>query len=182
VLGELARHNAVRVAISLTTLDNELAAKMEPRASSPRDRLWAISRLAAAGVPVSVMVAPVIPGLTDREIPRLLRAAADAGARWAGYVMLRLPHQNKQLFDDWLAEHHPQRREHILSLIRQTRDGKLYDAQFGARMSGSGPYAQQVHMTFDMFARRLGLHEPADPMTGQAFRRPDATEQLPLFA
>jgi len=181
VLTELARHNAVRVAISLTTLDNELAAKMEPRAASPRNRLWVIQRLAAAGVPVGVMVAPVIPAITDREIPRLLRAAADAGARWAGYVMLRLPHQNKQLFDDWLAEHYPQRREHVLSLVRQMRHGKLYDADFSSRMSGTGAYAQQVHTTFDMFARRFGLNEHLEPMTGESFRRPDASEQLPLF-
>ncbi len=182
LLAELAKHDAVRVAVSLTTLDNALASKLEPRAASPRNRLWAIQRLAAAGVPVGVMVAPVIPAITDREVPKLLRAAADAGARWAGYVLLRLPHQNKQLFDDWLAEHYPQRREHVLSLIRQTRGGKLYDATFSNRMQGSGPYAQQLHMTFAMFARRVKLHETPAPMTGAAFRRPDAREQLALFA
>ena len=178
LLTELARHDAVRVAVSLTTLDNQLAARLEPRAASPRDRLWTIQRLASAGIPVSAMVAPVIPAVTDREMPRLLKAAADAGARAASYILLRLPHGNKALFERWLDEHLPDRREHVLNLLRQARGGELYDATFTRRMTGQGPYARQLH---DLFARRYRLDSGLPAMTAQSFRRPTAHDQLPLF-
>lgn len=181
LLRELARFNAVRVAVSVTTLDNDLAARMEPRAAAPKTRLWTIQRLASAGIPVSAMIAPVVPGITDREVPRLLKAAADAGATAANCILLRLPHQNKQLFDDWLAEHYPQRRQHVMNLLRQTRGGELYDATFGTRLRGEGPYARQLNQTFDMFRRRWGLAESPPPMNATHFRRPDAREQLALF-
>jgi len=181
LLAELARHNAARVAVSLTTLDNDLASRLEPRASSPRDRLWAIQRLASAGVPVSVMVAPIVPALTDRETPKLLKAAADAGARAADYVMLRLPHATQKLFADWLERHYPNRRAHVLGRLREMHGGALYDARLGARLRGEGPYAEQVRQTFEMFRRRLRLDASLPPMASDGFRRPDASEQLALF-
>ena len=181
LLTELARHNAVRVAVSVTTLDPDLAARMEPRASAPRDRLWTVQRLASAGIAVSVMAAPVIPAITDRELPRILKAAADAGARAANYILLHLPHANKQLFADWLRRHYPQRGEHVMTLLRQAGGGELYDARFGVRQRGRGPYADQLHQMFETYRRRLGLDEDLPAMSADHFRRPDASEQLPLF-
>jgi len=181
LLGALARHDAVHVAVSLTTLDRELSGRLEPRAASPRDRLWTMRRLASAGIPVAAMVAPVIPALTDRETPRLLKAAADAGAQAAGYVMLRLPHANKQLFDDWLGRHYPGRRQRVLSRVREMHDGSLYNAEFGDRMRGRGAYADQVRQTFEMFRRRHRLAAKLPPLNSDDFRRPDASEQLSLF-
>ncbi|MFA7238139.1 MAG: PA0069 family radical SAM protein [Phycisphaeraceae bacterium] len=180
-LQELARHKAVHVAISVTTLDNELAAKMEPRASSPRDRLWAIRRLASAGIPVSAMVAPIIPGLNDREVPNILKAVADAGAQSAGYVLLRLPYQNKTLFEDWLTRHFPLRKPQVESLLRQCHGGELYDSDFGTRHTGTGPYARQLTATFELFARRYRLSDALPPLNHNAFRRPVSHEQLGLF-
>jgi len=182
LLQRLAEHRAVRVAVSLTTLDHRLAAKMEPRASSPADRVWAIRRLASAGVEVVAMIAPIIPAITDREVPKLLEAAADAGAQGAGYVLLRLPHQNKELFMEWLDRCFPGRRSHVESLLRQVRGGELYNAEFGQRKSGTGPYAEQIRTTFDLFARRFGLQRDLGPLNADAFRRPVDHEQMPLFA
>ena len=181
LLTELARHDAVTVSISVTTLDAVLAAKMEPRAAAPKTRLWAIQRLASAGIPVRAMIAPVLPGLTDRETPRLLKAVADAGATSAEYILLRLPHQNKQLFEDWLAEHYPNRREHVLSLLRQAHGGELYDPKFGARQTGTGPYARQLQQTFEMFRNRYGLAADLPPLSSESFVSPESTEQLGLF-
>lgn len=182
LLGELARHDAVRVAVSVTTLDGELAGRIEPRATCPRDRLWVIRRLAGAGIPVTVMVGPVIPGLTDHELPGILKAAANAGARSAGYILLRLPHQVKALFDEWLERCYPDRRDRVLGLVRQMRGGALYDAAFSQRLRGTGPLAEQIHKTFEVFSRKYGLDgEPGAP-SGGAFRRPAFSDQLSLFA
>jgi DNA repair photolyase len=160
LLGEMARHHAASAAISITTLDNKLAAKMEPRASSPRERLAAVRELAKAGVPVAVMTAPIIPGLNDHEIPKLLEAAAEAGATSAGYVLLRLPYQIKDLFLDWLARHFPDRAARVESGIRAARDGNLSSAEFHERQRGNGPLADQIAATFKLFARRHGLDAP----------------------
>lgn len=182
LLSELAKHNAVRVAVSLTSLDNHLASKMEPRAASPRDRLWTIQRLASAGIPVVVMVAPMIPALNDREMPALLKAASEAGASAAGYVLLRLPYQIKALFDEWLARHFPHRRSHVKALLTEARGGKLYDATWGDRMRGKGAYAEQIKQTFDVFTARYNLRHSLPAINTTAFRRPQDTAQMSLFA
>lgn len=185
LLGELAAHRAVSVGISITTLENRLAGQMEPRASSPSDRLAAVRRLSEAGVPVTVMVAPIVPGLTDREIPRILEAAAEAGARGAGHVMLRLPHQVKAVFLDWLKREYPERAGRVESLVRASRGGKLYDARPGRRMRGEGAMAEQVHDVFRVFARRLGLvgRDRDFALSRAAFRRPlvGGDGQMSLF-
>lgn len=181
LLQELAHHHAVRVAVSVTTLDAELAMKMEPRTSTPRDRLRAISQLAEAGVPTTVMVAPIVPGLTDREIPAILKAAADAGASRAGYVLLRLPHQVKALFLSWLEKHYPERASHVETLIRDTREGELYNAQWRTRHRGQGQVAQQIENMFRVFARKYKLDQPSRSLSGKAFRRPGDGGQMTLF-
>ncbi|MEX2671507.1 MAG: PA0069 family radical SAM protein [Phycisphaeraceae bacterium] len=182
LLKTLAEHDAVRVAVSLTTLDKKLAAKMEPRAASPADRLETIRQLSAAGIPVIAMLAPIVPALNDREIPALLKASAEAGAASASYVMLRLPYQIKDLFTDWLTEHFPDRRSHVEKLLRESRSGKLYDAQFGDRMKGTGPYAEQIAQTVRIFKQRYNLNRPLRPMSSASFRRPQKDKnQLTLF-
>jgi len=184
LLRDLARHNAVRVAMSVTSLDPHLAAKMEPRASSPADRLHTVRELSRAGVPVSVMMAPIIPGLNDREIPQLLEAASGAGALSAHYVMLRLPYQVKSMFLDWLGRHFPDRAKHVESLLRSTRGGKLYEAAFGRRMKGHGVFAQQIAQLFKVSARRYGLdgqRSRLEPMAAAGFRRPTIGGQMVLF-
>lgn len=177
LLTDLARHHAVRVAISLTTLDNQLAAKLEPRASSPGERLKAMRELTDAGVPVAVMTAPIVPGLTDREIPALLQAASEAGALSAGFVLLRLPHQIKALFLDWLARHFPERAGHVESLIRQTHGGALYDSTFGVRRRGEGEIARQIGHLFSIFSRRYGLDRAMSSLSSENFRPPRVTAQ-----
>jgi DNA repair photolyase len=181
LLTELARHDAVRVAISLTTLNARLAGQMEPRAAAPSQRLATMQKLSEAGIPVRVMVAPIIPGLTDREVPAILQAAADAGAQAASYVLLRLPHQVKSLFLDWLKREWPDRAGHVESLIRQTRGGRLYDSRPGHRQTGLGPVAEQIHQQFAVFSRRYDLTRNPGPPTGQAFRKPSPEGQLGLF-
>jgi DNA repair photolyase len=184
ILREMARLNLVHAAISLTTLDAKLAMAMEPRASSPRSRLDAIRTLADAGVPVMVMTAPIIPGLNDAEIPALLREASRAGARSAGYVLLRLPHQVKGLFLEWLARTVPGKAARIEALVRDTRSGELYDARWGARGWGTGPVADHVRATFEVFRRRYRLDERPPPHDRTLFRKPrreDAVGQLGLF-
>ncbi len=184
LLQELSVHRAACVAVSLTSLDSGLAAKMEPRASSPRDRLETIAKLSRANVPVMAMIAPVIPGLNDRELPKLLAAAAQAGAVSATYVLLRLPFQVKTLFLDWLARYFPDRAKHIEALVRGTRGGGLYDSMFGRRMKGQGEVAGQIGRVFDVFARRNGLTDSKAMMTSLSsagFRRPAYDEQLVLF-
>ncbi|TVQ30791.1 MAG: PA0069 family radical SAM protein [Phycisphaeraceae bacterium] len=185
LLRELAVHGTIGCAVSITTLDRTLAAKMEPRASSPSDRLRAIEELSSAGIPVSVMTAPIIPGLNDHEIPAILKAASEAGASGAGYVLLRLPHQLKGLFLDWLHRHYPDRAGKVEGQLREARDGKLYDATFGTRQRGVGARAEQIGRTFDVFSRRYGLNDARRSLNSDAFRKPvgaDGSGQMGLFA
>jgi DNA repair photolyase len=181
LLTELAGHGAAHVLVSLTSLDGELARRMEPRAAVPDKRLEVIRALNAAGVPVGVMVAPVIPGLNDEEIPRILRAAATVGARSASWVLLRLPPPVDALFANWLEEHFPARRDRVLGRIRDCRGGRLNDARFGHRMRGGGAYAEQIRALFRTAARRHGLDQPLPALNASAFRRPlRAGDQLVL--
>lgn len=168
--------DAVSVTLSLTTLDGPLQRALEPRASAPHERLRAIERLAEAGIPVGVNVAPVIPGLTDAEIPALLQAAAAAGAQRAGYIVLRLPHGLRALFDDWLAEHRPLRREKVLARVAAVRGGALNDPDFGSRMRGEGRFAEQIRGLFEVMTRRYGLDAPAPTLSVEHFRRPGGTQ------
>ena len=170
IIKEMNAWGGVHAAVSLTTLDNDLAHKMEPRASSPKARLEAIEGLASAGIPVRVMTAPIVPGLNDREVPALLKAAAEAGARSAGFVMLRLPYQIKDLFTDWLKREFPQRAGHVESLIRQVHGGELYSSKWFTRGRGTGPFAEQVAQTFKVFAKRHGLDGPLPALNTDAFR------------
>lgn len=158
LLRELARYHAVNVSISLTTLDAELTKVLEPRASRPSRRLDAISQLRDAGVPVSVLTAPIIPGINEHEIPALLKAAAQAGACWAGYTIVRLPHGVAPLFEMWLERHRPGEKEKVLGRIRELRGGKLYKADFGSRMRGEGPLADQIKALFEVSKRKAGFN------------------------
>jgi DNA repair photolyase len=180
LLAELAGHQAAAVFLSITTLDAELRRVLEPRTSPPAARLAAIRAMRAAGVPVGVLVAPVIPALTDHEIPALVAAAADAGAQFAGQVTLRLPQAVAPLFADWLARHYPDRKDKVLNRVRALRGGKLYDAQFGRRMTGDGIFAEQIEKLFDVACRKAGLANQAPAFSTTAFRRP-AGRQLALF-
>jgi DNA repair photolyase len=157
LFSKLARHQAAVVTISLTTLDDDLRRVMEPRTSRPVRRLAAIQALARASIPVGVMIAPVIPGLNDHELPGLLSAAAEAGAGFAAYTPVRLPHAVRPLFEDWLARHFPDRKEKVLNRIRSMRGGKLNDARFGSRMRGEGIFADQISQLFELSCRRAGL-------------------------
>jgi DNA repair photolyase len=182
VLSRLASNGLVKVALSVTTLDRSLARKMEPRASTPARRLDAIRRLVAAGIPTQVMVAPIIPGLNDSEIERILEAARDAGARQAGYVVLRLPLELKDLFREWLATDVPDRANRVLNLLRDMHGGRDYTAEFGLRQKGSGPYAQQIAQRFRLALRRLGLDERRNPLRTDLFVRPvPVGGQMSLF-
>lgn len=186
VLQELARINAAVVFISVTTLDPEVSRTMEPRAASPVRRLAAIEALAKAGIPVGVLVAPVVPGLTDHEIPSILKAVAEAGATRAGYVPIRLPFAVKDLFQDWLTAHYPDRRDKILNRIRDIRGGKLNESAFGTRMRGTGTFADQFEAMFNLAKRRVGLDREFPALSTASFRRPPdsgggADAQLQLF-
>ncbi|MDG4893724.1 MAG: PA0069 family radical SAM protein [Mesorhizobium sp.] len=158
ILSRMAERGLAKVALSVTTMDRMLARTMEPRASTPTKRLEAIRQLSDAGIPASVMVAPIIPGLTDPEMERILDSARAAGAREAGYVILRLPLEVAPIFKDWLLRHYPDRYRHVMSLIRSMRDGKDYDSEWGKRMKGAGPYAWQIGRRFEIAAKRLGLN------------------------
>ena len=177
-LRELARFDAARVFVSITTLDAKLANMMEPRASTPEMRLEAVRALAVAGVPVGVMVAPVVPAITDHEMPAILKAAAEAGAQWAGYVVLRLPWAVAPLFEKWLEEHYPDRKDKVLSRIRDLRGGKLYDAKWGVRGRGEGIFAEQIGSIFEVTTRRLGLNQRRETLSTAAFRRRTAQQTL----
>jgi len=157
ILKSMAERGLVKVGISVTTLDRKLARTMEPRASTPAKRLEAIKALSEAGIPVAVMMAPVIPALNDHEIERILDSGKAAGASEASYVLLRLPLEVSPLFRDWLLQNYPDRYRHVMSLVRSMRDGKDYDAEFGKRMKGAGPYAWQISRRFEMATKRLGL-------------------------
>jgi DNA repair photolyase len=180
LLSELARHQAAAVLISLTTLDSDLRKVMEPRTSPPAARLEAIRTLNQAGIPVGVLLAPVIPALNDHEIPTLVKAAAKAGARSAGYVMLRLPHAVAPLFEQWLAAHFPDRKDKVLNRVRDMREGKLYESAFGKRMRGEGIFAEQVHALFEVACRKHGLDRELPELATEAFRRPGG-KQMDLF-
>lgn len=181
LLRELARHGAASVNISVTTLDPKLQRVMEPRTSIPARRLAAIETLAEAGVPVGVMVAPLIPGLNDHEMPAILEAAARAGARFAGFTVLRLPFAVKDLFTAWLERHFPERKEKVLGRVREMRGGKLNESRFGARMRGEGAYAGQLRALFHAAARKAGIDARQPALSTAAFRRPPAGPQLGLF-
>ncbi len=181
VLGELARHHAAVVFISVSTLDTELRNVMEPRTSPPAARLAAIKKLSDAGIQTGFLIAPVIPGLTDHEIPAIVAAATDAGAKFGGHVTLRLPHAVAPMFEDWLARHFPDRKDKVLNRIRTLRGGKLYDSQFGKRMSGEGIFAEQIEKIFDVAARKAGIANQRPKLSTAAFRRVDG-KQLSLFA
>ena len=171
VLKELAAYDAVQVFISITTLNAELAAKMEPRASRPAHRLRAIEMLARAGVPVGVLVAPIVPGLNDREIPAVIEAAKAAGASSAGFTILRLPYGVKDVFQEWLKLNFPEKLDRIIAAVRAVHGGKLNVSEFGARMSGEGNYADQIHRMFHVFRERLGFGHMRELRT-EHFRRP----------
>ncbi|EAS49241.1 putative radical SAM family protein [Aurantimonas manganoxydans SI85-9A1] len=182
ILSRMAAKGLAKVALSVTTLDRTLARAMEPRAATPTRRLEAVKALSEAGVPTMVMTAPIIPGLTDSEIERLLEAAQTAGAREVGYVLLRMPLEVSPLFKDWLLRHYPNRYRHVLSLLRSMRDGKDYDAEWGKRMRGTGPYAFQIRRRFEMAARRLGLNESRTQLRCDLFTPPrGAGVQLALL-
>ena len=176
LLAELARWQCVVVNVSVTTLDAELAGRLEPRAARPEHRLRAIRLLADAGVPVNVLVAPVIPGLTEHEMPAILEAAAAAGAKRAGYVLLRLPYAVKDLFLQWLDQHEPGKKERVLSRLRDLRGGRLYDATFGARLRGEGIFAEQIRQLFGVVTRRVGLNREESSLSVANFRRPGGVQ------
>lgn len=180
LLRELARHDCVFVHLSVTTLDSELAGKLEPRASRPPARLRAIRELSAAGIPVGVMVAPIIPGLTDHEMPSILAACADAGARRAGHVTVRLPFAVKDVFLQWLDDHVPTKKARIVDRLKTLHGGKLYSSDWATRMRGEGIFAEQLDRLFETTARRLGLNRTEHHLSIEHFRRPQGN-QLELF-
>ncbi|MCT4493268.1 PA0069 family radical SAM protein [Bosea minatitlanensis] len=182
ILAPMAAKGLVKVALSVTTLDPKVARGMEPRAASPRKRLETIRALAEAGIPVSVLVAPIIPAINEHEIERILDAAKAAGAQEAGYVLLRLPLEVRDIVQDWLLTHHPDKLRHVMSLIRSTRGGKDYDSQWGQRMVGSGPYAWMVGRRFEMAAERIGFNTTRKRLRTDLFVKPEKEKaQLSLF-
>jgi DNA repair photolyase len=182
ILTELARHGAVHVFSSITTLDPELAGRLEPRAARPHRRLDAVATLAAANVPVAVMIGPVIPGLNDEEIPRILAAAKEAGAWSASWVLLRLAPPLDAIFERWLDEHFPEKKSRVLNRIRDTRGGAINDTRWGVRKSGQGAYAEQIKVLFAAAARKHGLDRSLPPIRAAAFRRPpQAGDQMRLL-
>src|SRR5436189_1729890 len=178
VLGEMSTWNGTRVFLSVTSLDPNVHRTMEPRTSTPELRLEAIRTLSAAGIPVGVMVAPVVPGLTDHEMPAILKAARDAGAQWAGFVVLRLPWAVAPLFEQWLEENFSDRKDKVLNRVRDLRGGKLYDAQWGVRGRGEGIFAEQIEALFDVTCRKLGLNEKDYELNTSMFRRRTAQASL----
>jgi DNA repair photolyase len=185
ILKRMAERNLVHVCLSVTTLDLKLARVMEPRAASPLKRLEAVSVLAQAGIPAGVLVAPLIPGLNDAELERILEMSARAGASRAGYVLLRLPLEIREMFEAWLARHHPERAGRVLALVRETRGGQLYDSRFGTRQSGTGPYAELLAQRFKLALRRFGLEGRGNmgrTLDCSQFRPPiEAPRQLELL-
>jgi DNA repair photolyase len=183
ILGEMARDNLAVVTVSVTTLNRDLARHMEPRASTPERRLETIAALAASGVPTGVLAAPMIPALNDTEMEAILEKARAAGAKVAGYTLLRLPLELKALFREWLDEHEPQKSSHVLSLVAQCHGGRLYDSAWSKRMTGGGPYAEMLAARFDRACRRLGFSPRLNyPLDTTRFRRPPQKgDQLALF-
>jgi len=180
LLLNLHEHGATAVFVSLTTLDTGLRKKLEPRTSPPLARLRALRELSAAGIPTGVMIAPCIPALNESEIPSLLEAAADSGAKHAALVPLRLPFGVGAMFEQWLEEHYPMRKEKILNRIKEMRDGKMNDSNFGSRMKGKGVHSEQMRKIFDVTCRKLGLNKEELNLSTTSFRRP-ARDQLNLF-
>lgn len=173
ILSELAKRRLVKVAVSVTTLSLELKSILEPRTASPKARIRTIRNLRQAGVPVTVMAAPMIPMINDKELEHILQAASEAGATSAGYTFVRLPHEVKDLFKEWLAEHFPDRAQHVMSLIKQMRGGKEYDATFGKRMVGEGEFAELLAMRFNLACKRYGLNlQRSIPFDTDSFIRP----------
>jgi DNA repair photolyase len=184
LLTDLAKDKLVSVMLSVTSLTNDIKRTLEPRTASPQARLRVIQQLSEAGVPVGVLVAPVIPAITDHEMEDIMAAAKEAGASRAGYVLLRLPHELKIIFREWLAQHYPDRAKHVMSLIKQSRGGKDYDSEFGTRMRGTGPYADLLRTRFDLAKRKLGFAgaEERYELDTSLFRPPlKSTPQLSLF-
>jgi len=182
ILGRMADRQLAKVAISITTLDPKLARRMEPRAATPAKRLETVRRLAEAGIPVSVLVAPIIPAINDHEIEEILKASQQAGAQEAGYVLLRLPHDLKDLMRDWLVEHYPDKLKHVFSLLQEARGGKDYDSEWSSRQSGIGPYAWMIGRRFETACERLGLNKRNLSLRKDLFQAPaKETGQLSLF-
>ena len=187
LLAPMAKMNLVKVFVSITTLDHKLARTLEPRAASPQRRVDALRALAAAGIPCGVMVAPLIPALTDKSLEDVLEAAATAGASMAGWILLRLPNEVRPLFKEWLATHYPQRADHVISIVRQSRGGRENDPNFGSRMTGSGNFVELIGKRFDLACRRLGLNSEANHMASREgldctlFRPPSSGGQMGLF-
>jgi DNA repair photolyase len=181
LLADLARDRLASAMISITSLSNDIKRTLEPRAASPQARLRVVQQLAQAGIPVGVLVAPVIPAITDHEVEDILAAAKEAGASSAGYVLLRLPHEVKILFREWLGDHYPDRAKHVMSLINQSRGGKDYDAEFGRRMSGTGPYAELLRSRFELARRKCGFDSARDRQElDVSLFRPPAPDQSQL--
>jgi DNA repair photolyase len=178
LLADLARHDAAMVFVSITSLDNDLIGKLEPRTARPAARLAALRELSDAGIPVGVLAAPVIPGLTDHELPAILAAAAQAGACSAGYVLLRLPFGLPGLFANWLEQHYPQKKDKVLSRIRELRGGRLNDPNFGSRMRGEGPMAAAIKSMFAIACRQAGITGRGRKLSTTAFRRPGQQREL----
>ena len=181
ILSRMAERGLAKVALSVTTLDRKIARTMEPRAATPPRRLEAMRALNEAGIPVSVMIGPVIPGLNDSEIERILESAHAAGAREAGYIILRLPLEVSPIFKEWLLRHYPDRYRHVMSLIRSMRGGKDYDSEWGRRMKGTGPYAWQIGRRFEIAAKRLGLNTERRRLRTDLFRAKAKEEHLVLL-
>ncbi|MGH8161711.1 MAG: PA0069 family radical SAM protein [Gammaproteobacteria bacterium] len=180
ILAPMAADGLVAASFSVTTLDRDLARKLEPRATAPSRRIEAIGRLAAAGVPVGVMVAPVIPALNDADMERILEAAAAAGARYAGYVVLRLPHELAEMFPAWLEAHYPERKAKVLAILTELHGGKLYDSRFGTRMKGQGPWAALIARRFAVAVKRCGLERHGTRLRTDLFRVPGRGRQQEL--
>lgn len=174
ILERMAARNLVRVFMSVGTLDRDIARRLEPRANTPMRRIEAVRALSAVGVPVGVLVAPIIPALTDHDIENVLKTASEAGAVSAGYVMLRLPLEVRDLFVSWLEAHYPMRARHVMSLVEQVRDGKHYDATFGQRMRGTGKHATLIAQRFEIACRRFGLNRERHPLRTDLFSVPEA--------
>jgi DNA repair photolyase len=172
ILAPMAERRLVHVFLSITTLDAELARKLEPRTASPAARLRTVRELTGSGVPVGVMIAPIIPGLNDHEVPQIMDAAAEAGAQSAGYVLMRLPWSVEPMFLAWLEAHYPLARPKVEGLLRSTRSGQLYQSKFGGRMRGEGTYADGLKIAFKMFARKCGLDKSLPPLDNSFFRPP----------
>jgi DNA repair photolyase len=182
LLAPMAQKNLVKVFVSIGTLDRELARKLEPRAASPQRRLDVLRKLSENGVSCGVMVAALIPALNDKTMEQVLEAVASTGAKEAAYVIMRLPHELKTLFKEWLAEHYPQRAEHVMSVVRQMRGGRENDPNFGSRMSGTGNYAELIEKRFDIACRRFGINKKETPdLDCSRFRPPSPSGQLKLL-